>query len=139
MRTRVDWNNDKIPLGKRKQAYVRYLISKGIDIEIAKRSANKKFGFERKGKYLVLLGNADFMDKPSNWGFTWEQAACIDCKRAESVIIVCDTSYAPFDLVKGGLLSTNTLFGNLPPSNWRGAKEWAEKNGYKVSTQWLCD
>ena len=62
-----------------------------------------------------------------------------DRKRAESVVIVCDTTYAPFDIVKGGLLSENTMFGNLPESNdWNKAREWAKENGYKVSTQWIC-
>ena len=134
----INWNNEKIPIGKRKVAYVKYLVSKGIPLINAQKSANKKFGFERKGKYLVLLGNAEEMDRPSMWNFTWEQASCIDCKRAESVIIVCDSLYAPFDIVKGGLISVNTMFGNLPPSNWEKAKEWAKEHGYKVSTQWIC-
>lgn len=136
---RVNWDDERIPLGKRKNIYIRYLLSKGWELINAQKAANKKFGFERKGKYLVLLGNADYMDRPSMWNYTWEKASCIDCKRAESVVIVCDTTYAPFDIVKGGLLSENTMFGNLPESNdWNKAREWAKENGYKVSTQWIC-
>jgi len=133
----VNWDDERIPLGKRKNTYIRYLLSQGIPLINAQKSANKKFGFERKGKYLVLLGNAYYMDYPSFKGFSWEDASGIDCKRAESVIIVSDTTYAPFDIVKGGLLSANTMFGNLPPMGWDGAKEWAKKHGYKVSTQYL--
>lgn len=136
---RVNWDDERIPVGKRKNTYIRYLLSQGWELINAQKAANKKFGFERKGKYLVLLGNADYMDRPSMWNYTWEEASCIDCKRAESVVIVCDTTYAPFDIVKGGLLSENTMFGNLPKSNdWNKAREWAKENGYKVSTQWIC-
>lgn len=135
----VDFNDERIPIGKRKVAYVKYAMAHGTTEKAARMQANRKFGFERKGKYLVLLGNAHCMDLPSFRNYTWEQASCIDCRKAESVIIVCDEYYAPFDICKGGLLSENTMFGHLPPSNdWREARKWAEENEYKVSTHWLC-
>ena len=135
----IDFNDERIPIGKRKVAYVKYAMAHGTSEKSARAQANRKFGFERKGKYLVLLGNADVMDRRDFRNFTWERASGIDCRKAESVIIVCDSAYAPFDICKGGLLSENTMFGKLPPSDWAGAKKWATRHGYKVSEQWLGD
>lgn len=44
----INFNDDKIPLGKRKQAYVKWAISKGTNPIEAKRQANNKFGFDKK-------------------------------------------------------------------------------------------
>ena len=50
----VDFNDEKIPIGKRKQAYVKWAMSKGTSKIAAKTQANKKFGFEPK-KHLVII------------------------------------------------------------------------------------
>ena len=135
----VDFNDESIPVGKRKVAYVKYAMSHGTSEKAARIQANRKFGFERKGKWVVFLHNARFMDKPSSikYGVTWEQASGVDCKRAESVIIVCDEYYAPFDIIRGGLLSEHAMFAGLPTrENYR---QWAESHGYKVKESWLYD
>ncbi|MBO0953244.1 hypothetical protein [Fibrella forsythiae] len=51
----IDFNDEKIPVGKRKQAYVRWAMSKGTSAIDAKRQANKKFGFEKRGKAFVIF------------------------------------------------------------------------------------
>ena len=44
----VDFNNKSIPVGKRKVAYVKFAMSKGMEKIKAQRIANKEFGFELK-------------------------------------------------------------------------------------------
>ena len=39
----IDFNDESLPIGKRKQAYIKFAVSKGTDIVSAKRQANKKF------------------------------------------------------------------------------------------------
>lgn len=51
----VDFNDESIPVGKRKQAFVRWAISRGTDPIKAKQIANKKFGFEQKGELVILV------------------------------------------------------------------------------------
>lgn len=51
----IDFNDKSIPIGKRKQAFVRWAISQGTDEIKAKRIANKKFGFEQKGELVILV------------------------------------------------------------------------------------
>lgn len=132
----VDFNDNSIPIGKRKVAYVKWAMMQGTTEKKARMLANKKFGFERKGKHLVFLHGARCMDLPSFAKFTWEMASGVDCRKAESVVIVCDQYYSPFDIVRGGLLSEHTMFGNLP-NGWEEAEKWAKENGYKVSHQYL--
>ncbi len=40
----VDFNDTSVPIGKRKQAYVRYVVSKGTDLDKARIQASRKFG-----------------------------------------------------------------------------------------------
>ena len=51
----VDFNDEKIPLGKRKKAYIAYLIKQGHELINAQRLANKRFGFEVKYPKLVFV------------------------------------------------------------------------------------
>ena len=51
----IDFNDNSISLGKRKVAYVSFLMKKGKTLIAAQKAANKKFGFEVKPKTLVLL------------------------------------------------------------------------------------
>jgi hypothetical protein len=51
----VDFNDEKLPIGKRKQAYVKWAVNKGTSIESAKRQANKKFGFEMKEGLFAIV------------------------------------------------------------------------------------
>lgn len=126
----VNFNDSSIPIGKRKQAFVKWAMSNGTSLRRAQTIANRKFGFERKGKYLVKLINADCMDLSSFRDFTWEDACRIDFRKAESVVICCDVYYAPFEAIKG-FFSEYTLFGNLPDS-FDDADNWAKENGYQV-------
>lgn len=51
----INFNDESIPLGKRKQAYIRWAVyKKGKSMDEAKILANRKFGFEKK-KGLLLL------------------------------------------------------------------------------------
>ena len=126
----VDFYDETIPVGKRKVAYVKYAMMHGTPKKKAMQQANKKFGFGRRGTYLVFIINADSMDLPSFSGYTWEEACGINCERAESVIVVPDMYYEPMELVRPGLPE---CFG-MDRSDIR---EWAEKNGYKVKYQCL--
>jgi hypothetical protein len=51
----INFNDDKLPIGKRKQAYVKWATSQGTDIVSAKRQANKKFGFEKKSGIFAIV------------------------------------------------------------------------------------
>jgi len=51
----IDFNDKSLPIGKRKQAYIKFAVSKGTDIIIAKRQANKKFGFEKKPGIFAIV------------------------------------------------------------------------------------
>lgn len=51
----IDFNDESISIGKRKQAYVKWAVSKGTNIFSAKRQANKKFGFEKKAGLLAIV------------------------------------------------------------------------------------
>ena len=131
----VDFNDERIPIGKRKVAYVKYAMAHGTSEKAARMQANRKFGFERKGKYLVFVGNTTDLRLPSLQGLTWDEISCIDSKRAESVIIVTDQGGA-FDIV--GRLSPNPVLCNLPEKcGIEGLKAYAEANGYKFSIQWI--
>ena len=41
----VDFNDASLSIGKRKQAYVKYAVSKGTSLIVAQRQANRKFGY----------------------------------------------------------------------------------------------
>jgi len=60
----IDFNDKSLPIGKRKQAYVKFAVSKGTDIASAKRQANKKFGFEKKPGIFAIV---------KDWGGRIEQ------------------------------------------------------------------
>jgi len=51
----INFNDDKLPIGKRKQAYVKWAVSQGTNIIEAKRQANKKFGFEKKAGIFAIV------------------------------------------------------------------------------------
>ena len=51
----INFNDEKIPIGKRKQAYVKWAISKGTTPLEAKRQANNKFGFDQKEGLLSFV------------------------------------------------------------------------------------
>ena len=51
----IDFNDSKIPIGKRKVAYVKWAISKGTDKIEAMRQANNKFGFEQKPGIVAIV------------------------------------------------------------------------------------
>lgn len=140
----VDFNNPKIPIGKRKQAYVRWAVSQGTPLWKAKRLANKKFGFERKGRWIARIGNACDMDLPSMRSYSWRDAAmdagCPDPRKCQSIIIVCDSTYAAFDICEGFDILPNSWqnFERSLPT-WQNCEEWAKQNGYKVTPiNWIC-
>lgn len=51
----IDFNDETIPIGKRKVAYVKYAMRNGTSEIAARRQANKKFGFEVKDNYLLII------------------------------------------------------------------------------------
>ena len=55
----INFNDEKVPIGKRKQAYIKWAVSKGTDLEVAKKQANKKFGFEQKPGILAVVKDWD--------------------------------------------------------------------------------
>ena len=62
----IDFNDESLPIGKRKQAYVKWAISKGSDILSAKKQANNKFGFEKKpGIFAIVKDWSDRMKQSS--------------------------------------------------------------------------
>jgi len=62
----IDFNDASLPIGKRKQAYVKWAISKGTDPLKAKIQANKKFGFEKKPGIFAIV---------KDWGGRMYQAS----------------------------------------------------------------
>lgn len=140
----IDFNDSRIPIGKRKRAYVAWAIKNGTPAIRAKRQANKKFGFERKGKFIARIGNADYMDLPSFRDYSWADAAmdagCPDPRRCKSVIIVCDSTYSSFDICEGFDIVPNSWanFGKSYPT-WENCEKWAKENGYTLGRiNWLC-
>ena len=139
----MNFNDTSIPIGKRKQAYVAWAIKNGTPAIEAKRQANEKFGFSRKGKYVVRIGNADNMDLPSFRNYTWSDAAmdagCPDPRRCESVIIVCDVSYSSFDICEGfDILPVSWSNFTKTYPTWENCEEWASANGYTLTrVNWL--
>lgn len=51
----VNFNDESQPIGKRKQAYIKWAVSKGTSLIDAQRQANKKFGFEKRDKVLAIV------------------------------------------------------------------------------------
>ena len=140
----INFNDERIPVGKRKVAYVKYAVAHGTPLEVAKKQANRKFGYERKGKYIVRIGNARDMDLPSMRGYTWAQAA-MDAgaphpDKCVSLIVLCDSVYSPFDLADGFSVLPNSWGKTLPDwPTWENCEDWAKAHGYKVcGINWIC-
>ena len=126
----IDFNDEKIPIGKRKMAYVKWAMSKGTTEKKARMQANKKFGFERKGKVLVYMHDADCMDCASMRSVPWDRACGIDARKLESAIVVPDSVYASFEMCEG-MFSAKSILGSFPKTgDYDGAKIWAKRNGY---------
>lgn len=53
----VNFNDESLPIGKRKQAYVKWAVSQGTKLDAAKRQANKKFGFEKKAGIFAIVSD----------------------------------------------------------------------------------
>lgn len=52
----IDFNDDNIPIGKRKVEFVKWAMKKGTSLIDAQRIANSKFGFEKKeGIYIEIM------------------------------------------------------------------------------------
>jgi len=89
----INFNDTSIPIGKRKQAYIKWAVSKGTDIISAKKQANKKFGFEKKegifaivkdwsgrreqrsftGSEEIFAGHDLRKYKKANWAEIWDE------------------------------------------------------------------
>jgi hypothetical protein len=67
----IDFNDESLPIGKRKQAYIKWVVSKGTDIVSAKRQANKKFGFEKKPGIFAVV--TDWSGRIEQRSFTGSQ------------------------------------------------------------------
>ena len=99
--TYIDFNDESLPIGKRKQAYIKFAVSKGTDIVSAKRQANKKFGFEKKpgifaivkdwsgrreqrsftGSQEIFAGYDLRKYEKSNWAEIWEEDEILKVKK----------------------------------------------------------
>lgn len=134
----VDFNDERIPIGRRKVAYVKWAMMQGTPEKKAREWANKKFGFERKGKYLVFLFNCEDMSLYQFRNYTWEEASNVDCRRAEVVTLARDCGYGVMALVGDIDIS---LFEGLTYEgggyNVEEITKRAEKKGYKVSIQYI--
>ena len=49
----IDFNDETIPIGKRKVAYVKYAMRNGTSEIAARRQANKKFGCKYAPQWLI--------------------------------------------------------------------------------------
>jgi hypothetical protein len=61
----INFNDETLPIGKRKQAYVKWAVSQGTDIISAKKQANKKFGFEKKPGIFAFITDHGRMGQKS--------------------------------------------------------------------------
>ena len=61
----VNFKDEKIPLGKRKVAYIKWLLKKGYSMYESKVRANKKFGFAKKAGVLLLWHDPDNVSSKS--------------------------------------------------------------------------
>jgi hypothetical protein len=64
----IDFNDESLPIGKRKQAYIKFALSKGTDLISAKRQANKKFGFKKKPGIFAIVTDYGRMGQRSFTG-----------------------------------------------------------------------
>jgi hypothetical protein len=97
----VNFNDESLPIGKRKQAYIRWAVSKGTDLQDAKKQANKKFGFEQKPGILAIVTDYGRANQKSFTGSV-EVFAGIDLRKYQTCDwVIDDTQNA--DQVKGKL------------------------------------
>ena len=61
----VNFNDKSVPIGKRKQAYIKWAVSKGTELTTAKKQANTKFGFERKDGVFAIVRDYGRMNQYS--------------------------------------------------------------------------
>ena len=61
----IDFNDKTIPIGKRKQSFVKWAVSKGTELAKAKKIANNKFGFEVKPGIFALVVDSGRMHQNS--------------------------------------------------------------------------
>lgn len=85
----VNFNDESLPIGVRKQAYIRWAVSKGTDLHDAKKQANKKFGFERKSGILAIVTDYGRSNQKSFTG-SEEVFAGIDLRRYKTCDWVID-------------------------------------------------
>jgi hypothetical protein len=64
----VNFNDKSLPIGKRKQAYVKWAVSQGTELKDAQRQANRKFGFEQKEGIFAIV--EDFGGRSEQRSFT---------------------------------------------------------------------
>ena len=140
----VDFNDQRIPIGKRKVAFIKWAVHNGTPLERAQRIANRKFGFERKGKYIVRVGNAGDIDLPSMRRVSWADIVGLDPRRCESIIVLPSDTYAPFELCNGSILSekqakeyARRFIERDPYPEWENAEAWAKRNGYILKTTYI--
>ena len=89
----IDFNDESLPIGKRKQAYVKFAVSKGTDIVLAKRQANKKFGFEQKAGILAIARDSGRRGQRSFTGLKNEAFLNYDLRKYKESIAVWEEDY----------------------------------------------
>jgi len=82
----INFNDETVPVGKRKQAYVKWAVKRGTDIMVAKRQANKKFGFEKKPGVIAIVRDMD--GRMHQRSFTGDQEifATVDLRKYERCV-----------------------------------------------------
>ena len=76
----IDFNDASVPIGKRKQAYVKYAVSKGTTLIAAQRQANKKFGYtstSNRNKECAICRERVKL---------WDNGYCEHCIRKHSLV-----------------------------------------------------
>jgi len=76
----IDFNDEKQPIGKRKQSYVRWAVSKGTSPIQAKKQANAKFGFAKKEGIFGIVIDYGRLDQRT-WGGTSEVFQSFDLRK----------------------------------------------------------
>ena len=122
-KTFINFNDESIPIGKRKQAYARWAISKGTPEIQAKRQANDKFEFEKKEKVFFVISDNGRVHQNSFNGVTdelWQNHINVEKYKDWGYVIIEDGLYKGEDSIERNEKEIKKLINQK------------EKQGYKV-------
>lgn len=106
MKKYIDFNDNKISIGKRKQAYVKWAISKGTDEIIAKRQANIKFKFEQKEGILAVVTDMGGMFER----YQWDEKECYGNTDLRK--------YKHYKWIKSNDVNRENIINNIKNKGW---------------------